>query len=87
VIVYPGAKQISLASLTAETDWLKGEIRRVGAVLLVVRPNGFKESYAKFYELLTKFADGEASQGRKIVLSFWPIEAEESVKQYLPEDI
>jgi predicted nucleic acid-binding Zn-ribbon protein len=86
VVVYPGSKRIPLESPAEETDWLKGEIRRVGAALLVVRPSGFKESYAKFYELITKFVDGEASQGKKIVLSFWPIEAEESVKQYLPED-
>lgn len=86
VIVYPGNKRIPLDSSAEETDWLKSEIRSVGAVLLAVRPSGFKESYAKFYELLTKFADEEASQGEKIVLSFWPIEAEEAVKQYLPED-
>lgn len=87
VVVYPGSKRIPLASLAAETDWLKAEIRRVGAALLVVRPSGFKESYAKFYELITKFVDEEKSQGKNIVPSFWPIEAEESVKQYLPEDL
>jgi hypothetical protein len=86
-VVYPGRKRILTENLTAETDWLAGEVRRVGAALLVVRPGGFKEPYAKFYALLTKLAEQGTSQGRTIVLSFWPIEADESIEPYLPEGI
>jgi hypothetical protein len=85
VMVYPGSKRIAVDSSAVERDWLKEQVRRTGAAQLLVRPNGFKDSYAKFYELLTELADKEESAGKKIILNFWPIEANESIQEYLPE--
>jgi len=85
VVVYPGSKRIVVGGSTAEMDWLRDEVRRTGAAQLLVRPAGFKESYAKFYELLTEWADKEESAGKTIILNFWPIEANESIQEYLPE--
>jgi len=86
VVVYPGSKRMVVGSPVSEMSWLKDEVRRVGAAQLLVRPDGFKESYAKFYGLLTELADVETPTGKKIVLSFWPIEANESIEEYLPEN-
>jgi cell division protein FtsB len=85
-MVYPGRKRILTGSLAAETAWLQGQVRRAGAAFLVVRPDSFKTSYPKFHTLLTELADKETTQGKAIVLSFWPIEADESIQSYLPKD-
>jgi len=85
VVVYPGSKRIVVGASAVEMDWLKDQVRRTRAAQLLVRPNGFKKSYATFYELLTELADKEASPDKKIILNFWPIEASESIQEYLPE--
>ncbi|UCE48773.1 MAG: DUF4407 domain-containing protein [Phycisphaerales bacterium] len=86
VLAYPGNRRIRLTAMKEGTKWLEGEVKRIGAAVLVVRPSGFKESYAKFYTLLTELANKEKTKQRKIVLSFWPIEANESIELYLPQE-
>jgi hypothetical protein len=86
VTVYPGRRRIANDDLDGQTEWLNSEIKRTGAVALVARPSGFEESYSKFYALLTKLAGLEEAKGNTIVLSFWPIEANESIEKYMPKE-
>jgi hypothetical protein len=82
VTVYPGRKCIANDDLDRQTEWLRSKIKRVGAAALVVRPSGFEESYSRFYAVLTKLAGQEEAKGNTIVLSFWPIEEDESIDKY-----
>jgi len=86
VVVYPDKKRVPLEASGNENEWLKQQIRKKGAAALFVRPCGFGKSYAKFYEILTLFADKEEANGKTIVLSFWPIETEEAIEKYLPKE-
>ncbi len=86
VVVYPDKKRVPLKASDEEIDWLKQQIRAAGAAALVVRPSGFEESYAKFYKVLTDFADNDKAKDKTIILSFWPIEAEEAIEKYLRKE-
>lgn len=86
VVVYPDKKRVPLEASGDEIEWLKQQIRAVGAANLFVRPSGFEESYTKFYEVLTVFADKEEAKGRTIILSFSPIEAEEAIEKHLRKE-
>jgi len=86
VVVYPEKKRVPLEASGDEIEWLKQQIRAVGAAKLFVRPSGFEKSYAKFYEVLTVFADKEEAKGRTIILSFSPVEAEEAIEKHLRKE-
>jgi hypothetical protein len=82
-LVHPDRKRISLEPLEADIDWLKSQIKTVGAVALLTRPSGFEKSFDKFYDILTGFANERKSQGQDIVLILWPIESDETIEKYL----
>jgi hypothetical protein len=84
--MYPGKRRIVNEDLDGQTKWLKSQIKRTGAAALVARPDSFEESYSKFYAVLTELASREEAEGNKIVLSFWPIEANESIDRYAPKE-
>lgn len=86
VVVYlpdGGSREIETDSTETDRDWLKERIKEIGGAVLVVRPGGFKESYSKFFEILTALALEEKKNDHEINLSFWPIGEDEPISTYM----
>ena len=86
VIVHPSERRISLNALTAQRDWLLGEIDRVGYVAIAVRPGGWtRDSFETAKGLIQEHIESQRlNHGRAIAHTDFPLHADEAIGPYLP---
>lgn len=85
-IVYPGKERIALKPPQAQVDALVAKIVEAGFVVFVVRPAGwYGDSYDDLRPTIYKaLANVKTPDGKPIGRSTFPLEASESIKEYLP---
>ena len=85
VIVYPDEERLPIDAPKEKIEGLKESVREKGAVLLLVRPSGFKKSFDHYKPILTTLVGEERGKGKTVVFTYWPVDENASIEKYIPK--